>query len=160
MSPKDAIALTVESMRAAATGPWGQDNPVVQGRARYIIQTDEPTAESAARIDDWVFEHTAYAPDPTATEVMVTPVSMIEQELDRGRCYGDADEIAALVAALGLSVGMDAQFVLVTFDGRPYPTHVFARLKTRADEWAPDPIEKKPYADRVTAWATIGVESP
>ena len=157
--PEDAVARTIESMRVAATGPWGQDSSVVESRARYIIQTDEPDMESAKRIEDWVLARTNYMADPCTAEAIVTPETMLEHELRHGQCYGDADEIAVLVAALGLSVGMDAQFVLVTFDGRPHPTHVFARLKTRDAAWEPDPFAKKPYAGQVVAWTSTDVQS-
>jgi hypothetical protein len=141
------LSSQIDVMKAIALGPYGAESPTVEGIARHVAAaSSKPPADA---INDWALEHVMYAPDP-CSEMIVSPEAILEIIYKSARWYGDAPEIAVLVAAMGRSIGMDAQFVAVAFDGRPV-SYVFARLKAAGEQWPADPIAGRVFASRVTA---------
>lgn len=136
------IAKTIESMCAAAAGPYGAGSHFVTWKTRHVL--DVRSADHPAKvICDWVNEHIGYAANPAEAEVFLSPEEMMREVDTHYECNGDADDTATLIAAMGLSVGLDARFVLVRFEGRPFATHVFAQLKKPDEEWPTTPITER-----------------
>lgn len=77
----------------------------------------------------WVGERTRFLPDPVHAEALHDPVMLLTSILHRGSVAVDCDDVAMLAAALGMSIGLRAQFVAVAFDSPNAPfRHVWTRL--------------------------------
>lgn len=140
----------LEQMSVTASGPLGAEDALVRKAARVVAQADIDLAK-------WVDAHVNYLAAPIAAEILQAPSAMIEMITQSGRVAGDADDFAVLVAAMGRSIGLDAQFVLVRFEGCPFASHVFTRLKKPGEAWPADPIAGKPWADRAIESAVFDV---
>lgn len=86
-------------------------------------------ALQARILRDWVTDRVRFLPDPTYAETLHDPLWSLDQILTRGQVQLDCDDVAMLAAALGLSIGLRARFVVVAFlsPNAPY-THVWADL--------------------------------
>jgi len=149
--------LLNKTMSAAAIGPLGAAHPDVRKTTLCVCAANSDPAIDA--IETWVDDNVGHVADPTTAETVLSPIAMIEDIFRDGSAIGDVDDRAVLVAAMGRSIGLDAQFVLVRFEKRRFATHVFTRLKRPEDEWAKDPVAGKPFAGQVAEWAAVDVKA-
>jgi hypothetical protein len=148
--PSDSVRLedTIDALKTFTLGSWGAKSAVVRQETEKVIAGSRPE-EFAGAIGDWVAAHFQFMRDPALAEVVPTPEWMMTQIAACGHCLADGDDVAVLVAAMCLSVGLETQFVAVGFDGKP-PSHVFTRVKkpTGLDLWiAIDPIAGKRFEE-------------
>jgi hypothetical protein len=98
----------------------------------------------ARSIAGWVADHTRFLPDPLHAEALHDPAWVVGQILTAGQVRLDCDDVAMLVAAMGLSIGLRARFTVIGFNfpNAPY-RHVFAELADpRRPRWlAVDPTK-------------------
>jgi hypothetical protein len=102
-------------------------NPAVRRAAIGVVRGVGQDAETqAALIRRWLQSHVQFVRDPDGLEWLTAPADQLRELRANGRIYGDCDDVAVLGAALGLSVGMRARFVML---GPPEQfIHVFTVL--------------------------------
>lgn len=71
--------------------------------------------EHSRILRDWITDRTSFLADPTYAEALHAPAWQIRQILTRGVLGVDCDDVAMLAAAMGLSIGLRARFVIVGF---------------------------------------------
>lgn len=128
---------TLGHMRALSVR--GAVAPEVRGvAASVVLGAGRDPAMFARLIGDWVDTHTEFLADPTVAEALVPPEMLLRIIEQNGLGQVDCDDVAMLAAALGLSVGLRARFVVVGFQvGGPY-AHVWAELAgPSGDVWFP-----------------------
>jgi hypothetical protein len=92
-------------------------------------------------------------------EMLMTPSRMMDELDARSMIFGDCDDVAMLIAALAISIGLQARFRAVFESEDGYFQHVFAEVKLPDERW----IEIDPTAPlhRHRAWVgnslTVGV---
>jgi transglutaminase-like putative cysteine protease len=135
--PQQTVAA-VHVMRQLAIA--GEMSPLVREQAAFIVAglgRDQLTMAGA--IAGWVEQHTRFLYDPLHFEAF-TPADQTIAIIDaRGLAQMDCDDVAILTAALGLSVGLRARFVVVSFYAPDAPyEHVWAELSDSAGlSWVP-----------------------
>ena len=138
-----SIEQTVDALKTFALGPWGSKSDVVRRETEKVVAGLQPDAFAGA-IGDWVRAHVQYMHDPIHAEIVPTPEWMMTQIVVRDHCRADGDDIAVLVAAMSLSIGLEAQFVVVGFKKPGAFEHVFTRVKEPTGLWvAVDPVAGK-----------------
>jgi hypothetical protein len=128
----------IDVMRALALGITGRQSAVVR-QAAEAATSGLKADEFAGAISAWVFARAFSQPDP-CREAICTPERMIAD----GQFNADADEIATLIAAMCLAVGLQVEFVAVGFKQTAGNyAHVFTRAKSpQARAW----VDTDPYA--------------
>lgn len=97
--------------------------------ARLVLGVDYVPMLHARILRDFVTSHTRFLPDPTPAEGLTPPDDLIRRLLQVGIVQGDCDDIAMMAAALGLSIGLRAQFVVAAFHAPSAPfSHVWCDL--------------------------------
>lgn len=96
----------------------------------------------------WVRRHFRFQEDPVDHELLRYPAYQLERIREGGRVYGDCDDAALLVGALGYAAGYPARFVVVAYGPFSGYEHVWTELLgptgwvgfdvTGAEELAPD----------------------
>jgi hypothetical protein len=101
----------------------------------------------------WITARTTFLADPLYAEALFTPGWMIRHILTQGTVGVDCDDVATFAAAMGLSIGLRARFVIVGFSSPNAPySHVWAELATAAGSprWIPvDPTRPIRGLDRL-----------
>lgn len=142
------LGLMAREARAAAITP--RLVAAATDAVRYADGTDP--AALAGAVDAWVRDRFGFLPDPVMHGDWIrTPDKLLREISEYGIARGDCDDVATLVAALGMGVGLRARFSAVAFDtGGPYE-HVFAELWTPPVWRAVDPARVGPLGqvDRV-----------
>lgn len=83
----------------------------------------------AELIRRWIEPRVYFLADPTYAEALHAPEWSLRQILHRGTVGLDCDDVAMLAAALGLSIGLRARFVVVGFNSPQAPfRHVWTDL--------------------------------
>jgi transglutaminase superfamily protein len=122
---------TVAAMIEAAKGPRGERNVSVRRSAEAVVrglQQKDYTSEIAA-LYYWVCGSTRYTHDPKHVEYVKDPLATLDEIRKNGRATVDCDDLATVLAALLLSVGVRMWFATVDFkpcDGHDNYSHVFA----------------------------------
>lgn len=106
-------------------------DPLLDGTVRAIV-SDAGPHNAAAHIRRFLERTTRFVEDPPGVELIRTPAFMLEKVECEGYAEGDCDDVAVLGAALGLSAGLPARFVLYAFEGGALYEHVFTELMTPA----------------------------
>jgi transglutaminase-like putative cysteine protease len=107
-------------------------SPAVVMLARQLVARfpRNPQAQAVA-IRDFLRSVWRYVDDPRADELLRDGDHMIGELARTGVITGDCDEAAILGAALGESVGLEAELVALAFgDDRSDYSHVYAQLLT------------------------------
>lgn len=143
---------TLQVMRTLAR--QGALDPVVRLAASAVVRGLAPASgvEQAQAVRAWVTDHTAFLADPLYAEALHMPGWQVRQILTRGLVAVDCDDVAMLAAALGLSIGLRARFVVVGFSSPNAPfRHVWCDLApVTRDVWvAIDPTRPQQALDRV-----------
>jgi hypothetical protein len=91
---------------------------------------------------DPVFGQLRYTNDQQHVELIKTPWRVLTEIESAGRSLVDCDDIACLLASLGMAIGRKASLVIAAFGGNQQYTHVFARLlEPRSGKWiVVDPV--------------------
>lgn len=111
---------------------------------------------------DWTSAHTDFLADPTPVETLHDPAWSIRQILTRGLVQVDCDDVAMIAAAMGLSIGLRARYVVVGFSSPNAPfRHVWTDLSGPGPpRWVPvDPTRPLQGLDRlpITRMAALEV---
>lgn len=69
----------------------------------------------ARLIRDWIDTHTQFLADPSVAEALQLPADMVRTIEAQGFAQGDCDDVAILAAAMALTIGLRARFVVVAF---------------------------------------------
>ncbi len=105
--------------------------PMVREVAAAVVQgTGRDPWLHCRLLSDWVAAHVEFLPDPSVAEALVPPAVAVQRILASGFLQADCDDVAMLAAALGLSIGLRARFVVVAFGSSsdaPF-AHVWADL--------------------------------
>lgn len=97
--------------------------------ARCVLGTGRDSRFHARLIRDWVDGHTEFLADPTHAEGLTPPEKLVTVIASRGIAQCDCDDVAMLSAALGMSIGLRARFVVVAFGSESSPfAHVWCDL--------------------------------
>jgi len=156
---------TVEWMVKYALGEEGEKNLDVRQMAQLVIKDVAPKdylseilALRAWCMGPWF----RYTNDAVHVEQIKTPLRILYEIKAYGRSMVDCDEIACMIAAMGMSIGREASFVTVGF-GTPWHTHVFCRLKEpKTGTWIVcDPVagtDEARMLSRVRSHKTFGVD--
>jgi hypothetical protein len=103
--------------------------PIVRAHAVAIVG-GFPVQLHPTLLRDWVAEHTLFLRDPSVGELFHQPDLLLSQIDRNGVTYVDCDDVAMLSAALGLSVGLRARFVVVAFGSPSAPyRHIWTELR-------------------------------
>jgi len=130
-----------------ALGKEGEQNLRVRQWAEQIIRQVAPKdyLSEILALRHWATSPwVRYTNDAAHVEQIKSPYVALREIETTGTTLLDCDDIACLLAALGLSVGREASFVVVGFDAPtvvrlgmpPVYTHVFCRMKEpRSKTW-------------------------
>lgn len=132
--PPDTLAEMVK----AAQGDRGERSVLVRSVTEEVVGQLWPKdyLGEILAINAWVSEHIVYLNDPLHVEFVKDPQRLCEEVLARGYARGDCDDIAVLIATMGMQVGRDAELVVVGFGEPGQYSHVFARLlDPRSGQW-------------------------
>lgn len=87
----------------------------------------DPTAQARV-LREWLAVSILFQRDPRGTEALHDPVVVLRAILTRGTASVDCDDVAMLAAAMGLSLGLRARFVVVGFSPTGPFRHVWTDL--------------------------------
>lgn len=97
------------------------------------IMSDVPSRDyvsALVALQSWVEQHFKFLRDPSGQELLRRPEYLLQRIQTQGFVQGDCDDVAQLVAALGIATGFPAEFCAVSFDpaGKSL-SHVFTVLR-------------------------------
>lgn len=156
ITPSQTIAVMARYARAGAA------HPLVRKTAAAIVQNADPH-DSVAQVDAiarWVGDHLQFLRDPEGQERVEAPWTMLADIASAWFTQGDCDDMATLVAALALAVGLSVMFVTVGLDTPDAPfSHVYATLRGPGmPGWLDvDPARTETDGHRITTLATWAV---
>lgn len=118
---------TLGKMKSLARS--GASSPVVRGIAARLVQQVEPNGILHARlIRGWLEDHIIFLRDLSTAEALYHPAELVLAILKDGQVQCDCEDVAMLAAALGLSIGLRARYVVLAFrPGGPFQ-HVYTDL--------------------------------
>jgi transglutaminase-like putative cysteine protease len=134
-------------------------HPIVRDVARAIVAEDPgrrglgPACPLALR--EWLELHTRYLDDPRGVEYVTCPENLLsDQFLTSGRIAADCDDVAGLAAALALSVGLKARFLVIQFDGAAGFGHIRTAIAFPGGPWLDcDPTRPRALPRVSRCWA-------
>ena len=86
-------------------------------------------AMQAAALRAYLRRAVRFLRDPDGAEQVTPPAQLLATIARQGYAQGDCDDVATLAAAMGLSIGLVARFVVLGFGGPRGPyEHVYAEL--------------------------------
>lgn len=105
--------------------------------ASLALGTGRDAALQARLIRDWVDTHTEFLADPTNAEALTPPEQLITLIRSDGLVQVDCDDVAMLSAALAMSIGLRARFVVVAFGQGPQDpfAHIWTEIAGSSDQW-------------------------
>lgn len=112
----------------------GAANPLVRGTAARFVRDSTPSDAllHARLIREWVDGNTIFLRDLSTAEALYHPGDIIKEIQQRGIAQVDCEDVAMLAAALGVSIGLRARFVVLAFrPGGPFQ-HVYTELSDPA----------------------------
>lgn len=120
------VVQTVALMRAMVNSSIA--DPLIR---RHAVQAADHCNRSDPRcvahaIGEWTRSRIKYVPDPLHHEHLTSPSVMATAIEEGKRVYGDCDDMAMYVAALGKSIGLQPVFQVVGRDKRFH--HVYTEL--------------------------------
>lgn len=121
---KELLSTTVKWVKKMA---WEAKHiPAIKATAVYILNEAGIThgrnrQKSARAITDWVYNNIRFFNDPHHVETVQTPQQTLLRE------YGDCDDMAVLMGALLMSMGIEVQYRIV---GIRQPEHIHIEAMT------------------------------
>lgn len=137
---------TLRLMVQYARGPEGEQNARVRQWAEAMVRLLRPKdyLSEILSIRGWCTgPQLRYTNDARHVEMVKTPLRILNEIEEFGVSLVDCDDIATLIAALGMSLGRNATYTTAGFSrADPQYTHVFARLQEpRSGKWVVcDPV--------------------
>jgi transglutaminase-like putative cysteine protease len=125
---------TVRRMRRLALRD--QVDPDVRRLALRITESvgGQDAIGQASAIRGWLMNHVSFTRDPRKHELLIQPrilVRSLRNPANHGMVRIDCDDVATLAATLGGAIGLDARFVVVSFNSPlAHQRHVWAELAT------------------------------
>jgi len=119
------IAVTIAHMAQLARA--AQTDLLVLRTAQRLAGSTTSYAGQIAAIRAFLRGYVRFVRDPLEVETLKAPREMLLEVARSGETWGDCDDIATLGAALGMSVGFPARFVVLSF-GEAVDGHVYAEL--------------------------------
>lgn len=110
----------------------GVDSPTVVQFARHLAVragVRRPYMQALA-IQSWLSRVWRFVDDPADRDLLTSPDWLLAQYQQHGIIAGDCDEAAVLGAALGKSIGLAVQLVVIGFPPDDHFSHVYAVLLT------------------------------
>ena len=130
---------TLQLMRKYALGPEGEQNFHVRQWTEAIVRDVAPKdyLSEILALYGWAKSPVIrYTNDALHVEQVKSPARILAEIDKTGKCLCDCDDIALLLATMGLVLGREAQFCIVGFTSADVYTHVFTRLmEPRSREW-------------------------
>lgn len=130
---------TLDLMRAMARRASAE--PVVRQAAASAVRSypGDGGTHHARLLNRWITERTYFLPDPLYIEALHEPALLLQQILTRGTVGVDCDDVAILAAAMGLSIGLRARFLIAGFTSPNAPfRHVWTELAgVHSGVWVP-----------------------
>ena len=127
-SGDDGTFATLSHMRQLA-GQGAVTPEIRRVAARLVLGVENVPALHARLIRDFIESHVRFLADPWVAEGLTRPVEAVNTLVRDGIAQMDCDCVATLVAALGLSIGLRARFVVVAFHSPNAPfAHVWCDL--------------------------------
>lgn len=151
-SGDDGTIATLGHMRQLA-GQGAVHPQIRRVAARLVLGVSNVPALHARLIRDFIESHTQFLSDPSVAEALTRPEEAISNILRDGIAQMDCDCVAVLVAALGLSIGLRARFVVVAFHSPNAPfAHVWTDLgdPTGHEWWPVDPNRQAQAYNRIS----------
>lgn len=133
---------TLARMKSLAKS--GAATPSVRATAASIVREANADGILHARlIRSWLEDHIIFLRDLSTAEALYHPADLIREIAQKGQAQCDCEDVAMLAAALGMSVGLRARFVVLAFrKGGPYQ-HVFTELSDSTGRvWIDDDITR------------------
>lgn len=158
---------TLRMMRDYALGKEGEQSFRVRQWSERIIKDISPKdyLSEILALRAWATGSSVrYTNDPRHVELVKSPERCLLEIEKNGFTLLDCDEIACLIAALGMTQGKEAGFVVAGFTAQPDVfTHVFARLKEpKSGTWIVcDPVagpNERQMLSRIKTYKTISVD--
>jgi hypothetical protein len=118
---------TLGKMRTLAQS--GARNPLVRATAARLVELTEPNGILHAKlIRSWLEDHIIFLRDISTAEALYHPADLVLAIQRDGQVQCDCEDVAMLAAALGMSIGLRARYVVLAFrPGGPFQ-HVYADL--------------------------------
>jgi hypothetical protein len=125
--PDGSVISTLAAMKRLAK--QGAIDPRVRGTAVGIV-AGTPASMHPLLVAQWIDQRTSFVRDPVGVEALHAAPLMLEMIERHGVAGVDCDDVAILAAALGLSVGIPAGFVVLAFGSSSHFQHVYTLLGT------------------------------
>ena len=107
-------------------------SPVVRQTAAGICHgTGKNSDYQIHLLRTWLQSHVNFLRDPAGHELLHTPELMLMLLSQQGALDVDCDDVAMLAAALGMSIGLRAQFVMIGAEGGY--SHIWTELAAPVD---------------------------
>ncbi|NIR32903.1 MAG: hypothetical protein GWN84_27135 [Gammaproteobacteria bacterium] len=160
-------ADTLNLMREQAWGPRGEQSVVVRMALEEITRDLFPKdyLSEILAVRNFATSHLRYVNDPLHVEYVKDPERLVEEIGEYGIAQADCDEIAELIATMGLQLGRQAEYVVVGFGEPGDYSHVFTRLKEpKSGQWIVcDPVagtDERTMLGRVTTYELWSLDEP
>jgi hypothetical protein len=158
-SGEDGTLATLAHMRQLAAE--GAVTPEIRRvAARLVLGVNPVPALHARLIRDFIESHVQFLADPSNAEGLTRPADSLSNILRDGIAQMDCDCVAMLVAALGMSIGLRARFVVVAFHSPNAPfAHVWCDLGDPSGQmwWSVDPNRQSQAYNRISRTFTMEV---
>lgn len=156
---------TIEYMRKAVLGPRGVRSLPLRLLVERIVAGLQPKdyLSEILAIRNFAHAHVRYLNDPLTVELVKDPERFVEEIARFGVAVGDCDDIATFLAAMGLALGREAEFVTVGFGEPGNFSHVFTRIREpKSKEWiVVDPVagtDEDRMLRRVSTWKSHAID--
>lgn len=130
---------TLRLMREHALGKEGEQNFRVRQWTEAIVRQVAPKdyLGEILAIRAWATSPVLrYTNDQRHTELVKTPFRIITEIEQQGSSLVDCDDIATVIACMGMQLGREASFCVVGFGAPGAYTHVFARIREpKSNKW-------------------------
>lgn len=112
--------------------------------------------DEAWAIGDFVKKKVNYLRDPSTSELLQSPTMMARQIESNGKCFGDCDDMALLIACLLIAVGCEPYFRAVRYEpGYTHFNHIYVVV---IDKNFSDNKSKRLSIDAIVKDKPIGYE--
>lgn len=153
--PKSAIAYPIGSDASDAESILAHLNGLVEYFRQSIfirnftvglLTEDVPNDDKPAmarKVVSFVRERMKFTEDPQGVELIISPVSLLEDISAQGFAWGDCDDHTLLLASMLQSIGIDCRIIAVRLYSTKYFDHVINRITIHGQSWDVDPCWKE-----------------
>jgi hypothetical protein len=125
-NPLDTLKMMAKNVRRAV-----RNRRVVELAGAIVCEVPGRDYVGAlCALDAFVSERFKFLRDPFGQELLRRPEYLLQRIQAQGGVQGDCDDVAQLVATLGMAIGFPAEFCAVSFDpAGQHLSHVFTVLR-------------------------------